>query len=165
MSLEEFLGRHGRSLLRLGVMLTGSLHDAEDLLQSTLVRLWPNWERVEAAASPGAYARRALVNTFTSSQRRIDLEVAWVEGLDPVQVPPRHISGTDEAWAWLAMLPPAQRAVLALRYYEDLSDAEIAACLDCTPSTVRSNAARALAGLRGLLGSENDMTHAEEVTR
>ncbi len=163
MTLEEFLAQHGQGMLRLGVMLTGSTHDAEDLLQSTLSRLWVNWERVETARSPGAYARRALVNTFTSSRRRTNLEVAWADGFDPADTPAQRVSTTDEAWAWLASLPPMQRAVLALRYYEDLSDAEIAACLDCAPSTVRSNAARALATLRERLGPDPTLT--EEVTR
>ncbi|MDO5696349.1 MAG: SigE family RNA polymerase sigma factor [Dermatophilus congolensis] len=165
MSLEEFLAQHGQAMLRLGVMLTGSTPDAEDLLQSTLTRLWPQWDRVEGSRSPGAYAKRALVNTFTSSRRRINREVPWLEGLDPADSRVPRGSDTDEAWEWLATLPPTQRAVLALRYYEDLSDAEIGEYLDCSTSTVRSNAARALASLRTRFGDDHDPSRAEEVTR
>ncbi len=154
MDPEAFLAEHGPGLLRLAVMLTGVPADGEDLLQTTLLRLLPQWDRVRGADVPSAYVRRCLVNAFVSQRRRSRREVPWADGYDPAAPAPRSPSETDVAWAWLATLPPAQRAVLALRYYEDLPDGDIAECLGCTASTVRSNAARALATLRATLGAK-----------
>ncbi len=152
MDVEAFLSEHGAALLRLAVMLTGNPADGEDLLQTTLLRLLPRWDWVRAAEVPQAYVRRSLVNTFVSQRRRPNRQVAWPDGFNPAAPAAERPSDTDAAWAWLATLPPTQRAVLVLRYYEDLPDADIAECLDCAASTVRSNAARGLATLRSTVG-------------
>lgn len=155
MTVEQLVMTHGVTLLRLAVMLTGTRADAEDLVQTTLVRLLRQEHRLIAADRPVAYARRALVNEFVSGGRRPwrrEYAVGTIpeqptEFNDPVDRP----GPQDEAWHLLISLPTRQRAVLALRYYEDLSDAEIADVLGISTSTVRSNAARGLASLRAVL--------------
>lgn len=150
-TFEEFAVARGPSLLRLAVMLTGNSHDAEDLLQATFVKVVRHWGRVAAAGSPEAYTRQILVNEHLSWRRRPqrrETAVAEVEMDMPVFDPIRDVTARNAAWQLLNMLPPRQRAVLALRYYADLSDDQIAQSFGCSASTVRSNAARALATLR-----------------
>lgn len=153
-TFEQFAVTRGPALLRLAVMLTGNAHDAEDLLQSTFVTLLRHWSRVAGAGRPDAYARKVLVNEHLSWRRRT---ARREHPSDPGSLP-EHASPVgedpgpqDPAWRLLATLPRRQRAVLALRYYEDLSDADIAEVLACSPSTVRSNASRGLASLRTVL--------------
>lgn len=149
MAVEQLVAAHGVALLRLAVMLTGTRTDAEDLVQNTLVRLLANERRLQSATAPLAYARRALVNEFVSSSRR-----PWRREQPAKELPevgredPPAPGSLDEGWTMLRSLPPQQRAVLALRYYEDLEDAAIADVLGVATSTVRSNASRGLASLR-----------------
>lgn len=138
-------------LLRLAVMLTGDAADAEDLLQAALLRAWKHHERVAAMAAPAAYLRRVLVNEHVSGGRRLLRRVRTVPASALLVEPSSSSPGLehrDEAWRWLATLPPKQRAVLVLRFYEDLPDAAIAEVLGCSEGTVRSNASRGLASLR-----------------
>jgi RNA polymerase sigma-70 factor (sigma-E family) len=162
-TFEGFVAARGTPLLRLAVMLTGNSHDAEDLLQATLVKLLRSWDRVAAADQPAAYARRVLVNEHVSWRRRPSRrEQTWSDAALAAATPAGEAGEpqVDEGWALLATLPRRQRAVLALRYYEDLSDAQIAEVLGCSESTVRSNASRALATLRSVAPSYD-----EEVSR
>jgi RNA polymerase sigma-70 factor (sigma-E family) len=151
---DDFVARRGLGLLRLAVMLCGNRHDAEDLLQTTFVRLLRNWDKVQSAQLPDAYARKVLVNEHVSWRRRpsrretVGHSPAEDDTLGGAPLSSDRAGEHDEAWHLLATLPRRQRAVLALRYYEDLSDAQIAGVLDCSESTVRSNAARGLAALR-----------------
>lgn len=163
MTVEQLVATHGVALLRLAAMLAGTRTDAEDLVQNTLVRLLAHEQRLTQADSPVAYARRTLVNEFISEGRR-----AWRQKEYAVETLPERATDAvvettrpgpdDDAWRLLTTLPRKQRAVLALRYYEDLSDAEIADVLDISASTVRSNAARGLATLRGLLATRSTTT-------
>lgn len=149
-TFEEFVAARGPSLLRLAVMLTGNGHDAEDVLQATLIKVVRHWGRVSEAGSPEAYTRQILVNEHLSWRRRPqrrESAVAEVE-LPTLADPAVGVSARDAAWQLLDLLPPRQRTVLALRYYADLSDDQIAQLLGCSASTVRSNATRALATLR-----------------
>src|SRR6266508_4507578 len=130
-TFEEFVVARGEALLRFALMLCGNRHGAEDLVQSALAKAYPRWSRIAAMERPEAYVKAALVNEHLSWWRRR--------------------SSRDAAWALLGRLPCRQRAVLVLRYYEDLADAEIATILGCAPATVRSQAARALATLRQAL--------------
>lgn len=162
-TFEQFAVARGPALLRLAVMLTGNAHDAEDLLQSTFVSLLRHWSRVAGAGRPDAYARKVLVNEHLSWRRRAtSRENPSDPGSLPEQaIPTREAAGPDDpGWRLLSTLPRRQRAVLALRYYEDLSDAEIAELLGCSASTVRSNASRGLASLRTVLDPS-----AQEVAR
>lgn len=140
------------ALLRTAFLLTGDPHTAEDVVQSALARLYLAWDRVERADSPDAYVRRAIVNEATSWWRRssrrreVIIEVlperATVDGDEPAG------SAASDVWALIRALPPRQRAVIVLRYYEQLSEAEIAQVLGISPGTVKSQASRALTTLR-----------------
>jgi RNA polymerase sigma-70 factor (sigma-E family) len=141
--------------LRLARLLAGDRHRGEELLQDSLVRLYVRWRRVPAR-DPQAYLRRMLVNGNISWWRR-----RYREQL--VESPPEHEDpGTatrefhDELGRALRALPPRQRAVVVLRYYEDLTEREVAAVLGCTAGTVKSQNARALNRLRELLGDHQE---------
>lgn len=159
-SFDDLVASSGRSLLRLALMLSGSLHTAEDLVQTVLVRAYRHWDRVAAADRPEAYLRRMVVNEFLSWRRRMtsrEVPVAELGDVRGVEDDSTRQAQRDAMWRLLALLPRQQRVVLVLRYYEDLPDAEIASVLGCSPSTVRSNAARALASLRsGVPGLDTD---------
>ena len=153
----DLVATRAPALLRLALMLTGNLPDAEDLLQSTLVRTQRHAARIERMAAPASYLRTALVHEHLSLARMRGRRprTTPLDGHDVPIEPPGLPE--DRAWRLLATLPRKQRAVLALRYYEDLSDAEIASVLRCGESTVRSNAARALATLRAALAETQEV--------
>lgn len=150
----QFVREQTATLLRSAYLLTGSSPAAEDLVQETLLRLFPKWDRVMAADVPMAYVRRSLVNGFLNQRRRPqsrDIVVDEVpERLDPgvgrdIGV---DVSNRDLVWRLLATLPDRQRAALVMRYFEDLADPEIAESLGCRLGTVRSLISRGLATLR-----------------
>jgi RNA polymerase sigma-70 factor (sigma-E family) len=158
LDFEEFVAARGPALLRLALMLTGDSYLAQDLVQSALASAFRHWNRVEAADSPQAYVRQILVREHLSWRRRRSSREIVGGGSAAESGPGRPgpdaagvLASRDAAWALLARLPRKQRAVLALRYYEDLSDAQIAVALGCSAATVRSNAARALATLRAVV--------------
>ena len=139
-------------LLRLAVMLTGSRHDAEDLVQSTYARAHRHGDRIAAMEAPAAYLRRVLVNEHLSGRRRRRLVTVPLS--EAASVPGPAETGRGDLWPLLAELPRQQRAVLALRYYEGLPDAEIADLVGCTTATVRSHASHGIARLRDRLNEE-----------
>ncbi len=129
-------------LVRLGRLLTGSQEQGEDIAQEAIVGLL----RHDAVLSPEAYLRRSVVNLSINHTRRSVRERTYLKSLgkpETIQAPV-----TDEIWPIVKTLPARQRAVLVLRYYEDLSESDIAAILDCRPGTVKSLAARGLARLQ-----------------
>lgn len=147
----SFVREHTPALLRTAYLLTGSANAAEELVQDTLVRLYPKWHLVEEAELPLAYVRRALANAFVNQQRRAARrELAYAD------LPERpdqrdafgQVADRDEIWARLAVLPERQRAALVLRYWEGLSDDDTANALGCRVGTVRSLISRGLATLR-----------------
>jgi len=148
----EYVEARTGALLRLAYLLCGNAHTAEDIVQDALVRAHRRWDRVTQAGSPDAYVRRIVVNQHRSWRRlRASTELA----VEPSDVPLSAVDDVQESlavrdltWRLLQELPEQQRAVLVLRYYEDLSDVNIADLLDCAPGTVRSLAARAFAQLR-----------------
>ncbi|MFA1543053.1 SigE family RNA polymerase sigma factor [Actinomadura monticuli] len=147
---EDFVAARAQALLRYGFVLTGNADDAADLLQEGLIRLRGAWGRVANKHDPEGYARKIMARQHISMWRRRRRE--HLVG----RVPERHYDdrGLERAehdprlWEALRTLPPRQRAVLVLRYYEDLSDEEIAGTLGISRGTVRSQAARALDKLR-----------------
>lgn len=157
---EAFVAARGPRLLRAAWLLTGDAHLAEDLVQTVLAKLWPKWHRI-ADGNPEAYARKALVNTFSSWwQRRWRAEVPHHEV--PASAAADTYAGVDlhhSLAAAVRALPTRQRAVIVLRYFEDLSVEETAGILGCRPSTVKSQAAKALRTLRDLPALH---THAQE---
>ncbi|MFI8088532.1 SigE family RNA polymerase sigma factor [Streptomyces sp. NPDC086080] len=150
---EAFVNARGPRLLRVAWLLTSDAHLAEDLLQTVLARVWPKWPRI-ADDHPEAYIRKALVHTHASWWRR-----RW-RGEVPHGELPDHATSFDpyegvELEQSLAVavraLPVRQRAVVVLRYFEDLSVEETAAVLGCAPGTVKSQASKALRTLRAVL--------------
>ena len=151
-SYADVVASHAPALLRLAVMLTGSTQDAEDLLQTTFVRAAPHADRIATMGAPASYLRTILLNELLTAGRRRSRQVRTVAtDTTPEPSNPGHadaVDHRDETWRWLSTVTGQQRAVLALRYYEDLPDSEIAVLLDCSESTVRSHARRGLASLR-----------------
>ncbi|MEU0546999.1 SigE family RNA polymerase sigma factor [Micromonospora sp. NPDC005979] len=153
MTYEEFADTRLAPLLRYAVMLTGDPHQAQDLVQETMVRVQLNWRRVARADSPERYVRRMLTNQYVdwkrgSWMRRVLLRGEPDESLPAAADHAQSAVDRDQIWTWLSRLPRRQRATLVLRYYEDLPDAEIADILGCAVGTVRSSISRALATLR-----------------
>ncbi len=153
--VEEYIAARGPAMVRLARGLLKDPHHAEDVVQDVLAKVYLSWARIQRADDPDAYVRRMVVNACTSFWRRAvrkerAFEPTWLpEG----QVPDRagDHAETDSMLALLRRLPTKQRAVLVLRHYEGLRDAEIADILGCSDVTVRSNAHRGLASLRGML--------------
>jgi RNA polymerase sigma-70 factor (sigma-E family) len=146
-----FVREHTRALIRTAYLITGSRLAAEELVQDTLVRLYPKWHRVEAADIPLAYVRRALMNGYVNQTRRASRrEFAYEDVPDRVDEydAVNQLADRDEIWAGLRDLPDRQRAALVLRFFEDLTDAESADALGCRVGTVRSLVSRGLAALR-----------------
>lgn len=145
---DDFVASCSGRLLRTAYLLTHDHALAEDLLQTALAKSWFAWRRIEGDPEP--YVRKVLVNTYASWWRR-----RW-HGEQPTErlpepahhdQPDRFAHGQD-LWAALARLPHRQRAVVVLRFVEDLSEAETARILDCSVGTVKSQASKALAKLR-----------------
>jgi RNA polymerase sigma-70 factor (sigma-E family) len=150
MRFEEFAAARLPALLRYAMLLSGDREQARDLVQDVLARALVKWGRIGAVEEPYAYVRRMVTNEFLSWRRRrrlrtVPLDEAVLAGREPV-MPERE--DRDDLRMLLSGLPAQQRAVLVLRYYEDLTDDEIAAVLGCRVGTVRGYASRGLAALR-----------------
>lgn len=152
MDFEEFVCDRAPALMRYATLVTGNRHDAADLLQEALIRVRLAWHRIRRHGNPEGYVRTTMVRLHISSWRRRRREVLMpsVPEAATAGTEFESVDGYDELWRAFAHLPPRQRAVLVLRYFEDLSDAEIADRLGISRGTVRSNAARGLDKLRSL---------------
>ncbi|MGI8700713.1 MAG: SigE family RNA polymerase sigma factor [Nocardioidaceae bacterium] len=145
-SFESFVLHRSPALLRTSLLLTRDAQLAEDLLQTALAKAWSRWSRIDR--SHEAYVRKILVNTYSTWWRR-----TW-NGESPTDRPPEVVHHDSDAAAGddlreaLARLPRRQRAVVVLRFFEDLSELETAEAMDCTIGTVKSQASKALAKLR-----------------
>jgi RNA polymerase sigma-70 factor (sigma-E family) len=148
---EAWMTARQRWLLRTAWLLTGDVHTAEDLVQTTLAKLYLAWDRV-SAHGVDSYARKILVNEHASMWRRTWRHREVVTGdFTSHEVPVRDeaYDGTRTAlWDAVRALAPRQRAVIVLRYYEQLSEAETAEVLGISVGTVKSQTSRALAALR-----------------
>jgi RNA polymerase sigma-70 factor (sigma-E family) len=153
---EQFVAYRLPALYRYACVLTGNRHDAEDLVQEALTRTGAGWWRVRRKEDPEGYVRMAMVRIAANRRRRWSREKLVPEPPDrPVEdAAVDGVIATAALEAVLAQLPRRMRAVLALRYLDQLSDAEIGQVLGCSPSTVRSQAARALAKLRAAAAAE-----------
>lgn len=150
----EFVRQALPGLLRYGHMLTGNPHDAADLVQTVLERIGARWSTIaRKTGDPVAYARRAMVNAHVSRWRRTRRESLLADMPDTPDAPRDDPFENEPLWEALRGLPPRQRAVLVLRYYEEKSEAEIAAVLGVSRGTVKSQASKAMATLRGRLGT------------
>jgi len=150
-SFAQFVAARRGALLKFAMVLTGDYWLTEEIVTDVLGRAFEQWDRIEAMAEPNAYVRRMLVNEHISWRRRW----ARTRPTDPVQLPVTLQSTADDDLAdrigivaGLATLTARQRAIVVLRYYEGLTDVEIADILVCRATTVRSHASRALQRLR-----------------
>jgi RNA polymerase sigma-70 factor (sigma-E family) len=168
-TFEQFAMARLPSLLRYAVVLTGDRDLAQDVVQEVLARAQVRWRRISETDSPEAYVRRMVLNEYLSWRRSWQFRNVHAVGerladLDDARGGMRdHADGVVEAdalWHRLAALGRKQRAVLVLRYYEQLEDEAIADLLGCAPATVRSHASRALRTLR--LSEQQERIHAEE---
>jgi len=161
-SFEDYVTGRWAALFRTAHLLTGNPTAAEDLLQTTLLKVMARWEQVCRADSPDAYVRKMLLNELIgerrkSGRRRAKAHLVPVPGdaADPAGATADRL----DLWRQVQALPPRQRAVLVLRYYEDLSEAQIAEALGISVGTVKSQASRALRALRS-----SSPSHTEEVS-
>ncbi|MFC7246291.1 SigE family RNA polymerase sigma factor [Catellatospora aurea] len=145
---DEFVMARSRHLLRIAYLLTGDHALAEDLLQTALVKSWAAWRRIHGDPEP--YVRQVLLNTYRSWWRRRWNGERPAESLpeQAMPAPQAAVDERDEVWRALGRLSRQQRVVLVLRYFEDLTEAEIAKALDISPGSVKSYAAKGLARLR-----------------
>lgn len=164
MHYEEYVQQQHRSLLRFATTVTGDPRLAEEIVQDVLLRAFERWSTIGALERPHAYVRRMVVNEHLSWRRR------WGR-IEPRADVPTGATESDGAGsraerdalvAEIVRLPRRQRIVLALRYFEDVPDSEIADILGCTDATVRSIAARGLAKLRVRM---EDPDHRRATTR
>lgn len=153
------------ALLRTAYLLSGDTHNAEDLVQTTLAKLYLAWDRIREHEHIDAYARRALINEHRSTWRRpfkrreVLAEHLPESGIDD----DTSYDGSREAlWQFVNTLPPRQRAVVVLRYYEELTEAETAQTLGVSVGTVKSQASRALDSLRSRLPEHPELSRGEE---
>ena len=154
-TLDGLVRVHLPALMRYATVLVGDPHTAADLIQEVLLRAHVQWHRIALTDRPDLYLRRMVTNEHLSWRRRWHVRTirptadeALVRHGGAVSDPAEVLAEGDAMWRRLEQLPPRQRAVLVLRYYEGLTDVEIAAVLGTSPATVRSHAARALATLR-----------------
>jgi RNA polymerase sigma-70 factor (sigma-E family) len=150
-----FVRSRGERHLRMATLLTGDPDAAEDLVQASLLKLYRAWPRIDTSGEPDAYLRQIIVNT-----RRSWWRARWRQETPVPEIPEtaagedaadRHAVGTQVRQA-LARLPRQQRAVLILRFCEDLPEAEVASLLGCSVGSVKTHAHRGIRALRGSLG-------------
>jgi RNA polymerase sigma-70 factor (sigma-E family) len=151
---REFASARAGQLFRIAYLISGDWHEAEDLVQTTLAKLFVAWHRVKRTGNPDAYARKVLTNAYLS-QRRLKRSTET-----PV-AEPRELTATGEdsdlrltLVAALRKLPPRSRTVVVLRYVDDHSIESVAQALGISPGAVKSLNSRGLGQLRELLGSD-----------
>jgi RNA polymerase sigma-70 factor (sigma-E family) len=152
-----YLQARQAALLRTAYLLTGDQHQAEDLLQTSLAKLYLAWDRVRDRGSVDAYVRRIMVNENNSLWRRGWRRRETTTDVVPETAPfhDRYDEGAGAAvWAVVQTLPRRARAVVVLRYYEQLTETETAEVLGISVGTVKSQCSRALAMLRERIGEE-----------
>jgi RNA polymerase sigma-70 factor (sigma-E family) len=155
---ERFVTDHTGLLLRTAYLMAGNLAEAEDLVQEATLRVARHWPRVRVMDYPAAYARQVLVNlaldgAVKRARRTSELAAADSAGArEPVDIRAqralREVDNQQELLGVLATMTARQRAVIVLRYWEDLPEAEVAEILGCSVGTVKSTASRGLAQLR-----------------
>jgi RNA polymerase sigma-70 factor (sigma-E family) len=150
-SFREFVEGSWNRLLRTAYLLTGDHGAAEDLVQTALMRTYRHWARIETYDAPEAYVRRVMVNINISAWRRRKAVVQVVaEPPEPAGRADHQNTYAlrDELWRAVCAMSPRMRTAFVLRYFEDLTEAEVASVMDCAVGTVKSQIARGLAKLR-----------------
>ncbi|MDH6135625.1 RNA polymerase sigma-70 factor (sigma-E family) [Kitasatospora sp. MAA4] len=157
LDFREFAATRGRHLVRTAYLLTGGdAYLAEDLAQEALSRIFGKWRRISRLENPSGYAQTVLVNTFLTHRRRRSSSEHVTDTFAEVAVRDPDPALRLTLLRALGELPPQDRAVLVLRFWEDRSAEEVATALHLSPSGVRSRSARALERLRAALGTELD---------
>lgn len=156
-SFSQFVAARQHALVGFAHLMTADRATAEDLVQTALAKAYLRWRKLSADGfNAEAYVRRIIVNENASMWRR-----SWKRRehlTDAVPEQPSHQSlEVDETWNKVMQLPPRQRAVIALRFYSDLSVADTAATLKCSEGTVKSQTSRALANLKSYLRAEEEL--------
>ncbi len=160
---DEYVARRLSSLRQIAFVLSRDWHQADDIVQGALTKLYLHWPKARAATSIDAYARTILIREFLRQQRS-----SWARLVSVTSLPPDRPGSTSDAdtaldlGAALATLPVRQRATLVLRFYCDLSVEQSAQVLNCTPGTVKSQTAKALQTLRRVLGTESEIDRTPE---
>jgi RNA polymerase sigma-70 factor (sigma-E family) len=161
---ESWLVARESALQRTAHLLTGDLHAAQDLVQNTLAKLSLGWGRIRHLDHLDAYARKVLVNECRTTWRRPARGREQVTDQVPERAAPDPAGGDerrDAVWRFVTSLPPRQRAVVVLRFYEQLTEPEIADLLGISVGTVKSQSSRALAALRAALPDHPEITGEE----
>lgn len=154
-AFEEYAAVAWPALYRSAYLLAGNHADAEDLAQQTLLKAYRSWSRVQASDTPAAYLRTMLVNTYLSHRRPKKHRLEVLTDAPPeARLDPGGPEDRLSLWPHVRLLPPQQRAVIVLRYYEDLTEQEIADTLGCSRGNVKSTAHRALKTLRAVLDAQ-----------
>jgi RNA polymerase sigma-70 factor (sigma-E family) len=160
-AFESWLVAREPSLQRTAYLLTGDVHTAQDLVQNTLAKLYLSWHRLREVEKADAYARRILLNEHRTAWRRpvrrreeVTEDVPDRPALDQ----PQYDGRREPVWRWVCTLPPKQRAVVVLRFYEQLTEPEIAELMGISVGTVKSQSSRALATLRAQLPDHPEIT-------
>ena len=150
----ELATARSAALFRTALLLTGDWHAAEDLVQETLGKLYASWPRVARSSDPAAYARTTLLRSFLSSRRRRSSGERPRADVDPGERLDGDVALRVTLLAALARLEPQDRAVLVLRYWEDLDTGATAELLGCSVAAVRTRSRRALLRLRDAVGGD-----------
>jgi RNA polymerase sigma-70 factor (sigma-E family) len=153
----EFFADQYWPLRRVGYLLTGDWHQADELAQDAMARTWIAWGRVRRRDRAAAYARKVLVNRYRSLARRARVETAHLlasRGQEQARFEPDFSGDGQLLWSELRRLPARQRSAIVLRYYLDLPEAEVAQLLGAPQGTVKSWTHRGLARLRERLGAQ-----------
>lgn len=150
---EEYVTSRRDHLVRTAYLLTGDVHQAEDLVQTALIRIWPRWHRIQALENVDAYVQRTLFTVFVTSIRRRRWRELTTDPHDgswsgPASDDIVQAESRVDLREFLSGLAPRQRAVIVLRYYLDLPEVEAAEILDCSVGTIKSQSAKALRRLR-----------------
>lgn len=162
-AFRDFAAAARPQLVRTAYLLCGDAHEAHDLAQVTLMRVHRRWRAIERTDQPAVYARRVLVNLVASFwRRRLRMRLVPLVTVGDMGVPDgsEALASREELWRAVMSLPPRTRAILVLRYFEDLSEAQTAEALQCSVGSVKSQASRGLARLREVLSDQRAVDEA-----
>ena len=155
----EFADAASLQLRRTAFLLCGDWHTAEDLAQTTLAKMFVSWRKVKRRGAEHSYANRILVNIYLDGKRLKRSGEILTDRFPDIATEPQALETRLVVLAALATLPPRARAVVVLRYWEDLSVEQVADVLGCSPGNVKSHTARALEKLRVVLGEAMNGYH------
>ena len=163
----DFVAAHGAQLLRTACLVTGDPHLGEDLAQTALANAYGSWGKVREADHPVAYVRRLMINTHLSWLRRMTNTERPLERFPDAGAGDHQAAHaeTDEMRRALLTLSPRVRTAVVLRYFDDLSEADTAALMGCSRSTVNNHVTRGLAALRAVLTAADDLPQTTGSTR